>query len=146
MNRGPGQSTHEKGPAPSLGLPHVCHKLLVSPSVFMSIIAVTFDLACTHAIKPTPAVPPRECVSWKSLDASSKRSFTLASCSELDPETWDVDRGLGKPECTIEDIQLIGKREPGEELDSFAEVHSLADATRPPVTLRPEPRVREKMG
>ena len=64
----------------------------------------------------------------------------------MDPYAFDGLRSLGKFECTTGDIRLVGRLEPGGELETFAEMSSIAHPERPALTLRPEPRVTLNLG
>ena len=101
----------------------------------IAVLLAALSLSCAHRVK---TVPEARCLSWDALDARSRGSFALVSCSALDPETWDW--GNRSDECSVADVRVTGKPEPDFVLDSFAEV----DREGRTITLRPEPRVTEK--
>lgn len=114
--------------------------------LLVAALAAAVGLGCFQPAKLICPTPRRECASWSKLDAGSKQPFALICCSGLDPASWDTARTVGKPECAVGGLRFEGKREPGGELDSFAELRSDVDPSRPLITLRPEPRVTESMG
>ena len=108
----------------------------------LCILCILCALSCAHKVE---TIPQRPCLSWDALDARSKGSFTLASCSTLDPETWDSGAMQGSQECTVGSVRITGKREPDDVYDNYAEISNLSDATKAVITLRPEPRISQKL-
>ena len=108
----------------------------------VTVLCILCALSCAHKVE---TIPQRPCPSWDALDARSKGSFTLASCSTLDPETWDSGAMHLSQECTVGSFRITGKREPDDVYDSYAEISNLSDATKEVITLRPEPRISQKL-
>jgi hypothetical protein len=115
-------------------------------SLFLALtIGVVVGQACTRRAPSNH--PVHKCAAWDSLDEESRRSFALASCVELAPQDWDLDSSVRetRPEqCTVRGVVLTGRLEPDDILDSFAELSS-PDNPDSPITLRPTPRVNQKM-
>src|SRR4029453_15838690 len=89
------------------------------------IILAEIIVLASCSVRATPAEHPRECLSWSFFDDASKGSFSLISWVGLGrPEEFAEREALSPSECTVGDVKVVAKPEPGDLLGSFAEVSS----------------------
>jgi len=111
------------------------------------LLAIVLDSSCARVAKSNAVPRSRACTAWVDLDAESKKALELVSCSEINSGYWESENVIGKPECTTTNgLRVVGTLEPNGELDSYFEVFETAKAQAPKLTLRPEPRVSDKLG
>jgi hypothetical protein len=110
-----------------------------------ALILVAANESCVMTVKPTASVSTHKCAAWRALPTAQSNAFALSSCVGIDPETWDDLRVLSTSECTVAGVRLVGKNEPNDIQDSFFEIQRDGDAASVVITLRPEPRVTDRV-